>query len=190
MKFVALLAGVILLTVGLVAYSTIPNIHHIPVQTFQDIAQDRHVQVSSYSSAQTPENITIVPGKINSLLVNATVALDTGSLSSVQFKIFTRDKFQSCMMDSQPTGCLYNRPVSNGTISIPLNQTAIYYFGFDNTASNSSKTVTLSASVETTSVNTLVTKDGSWNLTGLGLSAIGLVVLLYGAVSRTIIPWE
>lgn len=190
MKFVALLAGVILLAVGLVAYLTIPNTHNIPVETFHNIVHDKDIQVSSYSSTQTPENVTIVVGKSNNLLVNATVALGNGGLSSVQLKIFSRDKFQSCMLDSQPTGCLYDRPVSNGTITIPLNQTTIYYFGFDNTSSNSSKTVTLSASVETMSINTLVTKDGSWNLTGLGISAIGLVIMLYGAVSRTIIPWE
>ena len=175
---------------GLVAYSTIPNVHTVPVQSMTNIVHEKGIHVSSYSSTQTPENVTVATGKTNQLLVNLTVSLDSGGLSSTQFKLFTNDKFQNCMLDSQPGSCIYDRPVSNATLSIPLNASTTYYFGFDNTSSNSSKTILLSAALHTTSMNNVVARDGEWNMGGLGLSAIGLVVMLYGAVSRTIIPWE
>jgi len=154
------------------------------------VVQEKEIHVSSYSSTQTPENVTVATGKTNQLLVNLTVSLDSGGLSTTQFKLFTNDKFQNCMLDSQPSACVYDRPVSNATLAIPMNASTTYYFGFDNTASNSSKTIWLSASLHTTSMTSIVARDGEWNEGGLGLSAIGLVVMLYGAVSRTVIPWE
>ena len=190
MKFILVVTGVILLIAGLVAYSTIPAVHTVPVRSTTGIVQDKNIHVSSYSSTQTPENITVANGKTNQLQVNLTVSLDTGGLSSTQFKLFTNDKFQDCMLDSQSSACLYDRPVSNSTLVIPLNASTVYYFGFDNTPSNSSKTVILSASLHTISVSSYVSRDGGWNVGGLGLSAIGLVVMLYGVASRTVIPWE
>lgn len=189
-KFILVLTGIILLIGGLVAYATIPNVHTVPVQSNTNIVQDKDIHVSSYSSSQTPENVTVATGKTNQLEVNLTVSLDTGSLSSTQFKLFTNDKFQDCMLDSQPSACLYDRPVSNSTLVIPLNASTVYYFGFDNSSSNSSKHVVLSASLHTTSMRSYIARDGGWNAGSLGLSAIGLIVMLYGVASRTVIPWE
>ena len=182
--------GTLLLVGGLAAYSAIPNFHTVPLQSTQTLFHGKDIHVSSNSSAQTPIAVTIQPGKKNDLHVNVTVTLDSGVPASAQLKIFTKDSFQSCMSDSQPSGCLFNRQVSNNTLTIPLNASATYYFGVDNNPSNSPKIVLLSADLLTSSTNTLVARDGSWNLAGLGLSALGLVVMLYGAASKTIIPWE
>lgn len=160
------------------------------MQSSVSVVQDKDVHVSSFSSTQTPENVTVATGKTNQLEVNLTVSLDNGGLSSTQFKLFTNDKFQDCMLDSQSSACLYDKPVSNATLVIPVNASTVYYFGFDNTSSNSSKTVILSASVHTTSISSYISRDGGWNVGGLGLSAIGLIVMLYGVASRTVIPWE
>ncbi|HVH14465.1 MAG TPA: hypothetical protein VNA15_01945, partial [Candidatus Angelobacter sp.] len=145
---------------------------------------------SSASFSETPENVTLFQGKENDLVANLTVSTLSGTLSSVQFKLFPDGAFQSCMLSSQPRGCLVNQTVSNSTIRIPLNASTIYYFGFDNTGSSNSKQVLLSASLVGSSVSMLVGRDGGLNFAGLGMSLIGLLVTLYGVFAKTVIPWE
>jgi len=36
----------------------------------------------------------------------------------------------------------------------------------------------------------LIARDGSANTVGLGLGALGLVVVIYGYSRKSIIPWE
>ena len=175
---------------GLLAYSMIPNIHLVPLQSAQTIVNPKPIAVSSASLSETPQNVTLFPGKENDLLVNLTVSTQTGSPSSVQFKLFPEGAFQSCMLSSQPRGCLVNQGVSNATLRIPLNASTTYYFGFDNSGSSSPKQIMLSVSLVGSSVNTIVARDGGLNFAGLGMSLIGLLVALYGVFAKTVIPWE
>jgi len=190
MKFVLVVGGAFLLITGLLAYSMIPNIHLVPLQSAQTIVNPKPIAVSSASLSETPQNVTLFPGKENDLLVNLTVSTQTGSPSSVQFKLFPEGAFQSCMLSSQPRGCLVNQGVSNATLRIPLNASTTYYFGFDNSGSSSPKQIMLSVSLVGSSVNTIVARDGGLNFAGLGMSLIGLLVALYGVFAKTVIPWE
>ena len=190
MKFGPVLGGVLLLVIGLLAYSMIPNFHTVPLQSTQTVVNPQPVSVSSASLSEIPKNVTLFLGRHNDLLVNLTVSTQSGVPSSIQFKLFPEGAFQSCMLSSQTRGCLVNQTVSNSTIRIPLNASTTYYFGFDNSGSNNSKQVLLSASLIGSSVNTLVARDGGLNFAGLGLSLIGLLVTLYGAFAKTVIPWE
>ncbi len=191
MKFTLLLTGIVLLIIGLLGYSLIPNIHTIPVQTNRSVIDQKAISIDSFSLLETPRNVTITPGRQNELRINITVSLETGEPSSLQFKLFTKDRSENCMSVDQPSGCLINRSVSNATtFTLPMNASNTYYFGFDNTGSSSTKKVIYSASLFANSVQTIVTKDGSLNFLGLGLGAIGLLVALYGASRKTVIPWE
>jgi hypothetical protein len=190
MKFSIVVGGAFLLVVGLLAYSMIPNFHMVPLQSAQNIVSPRPISVSSASLSETPQNVTLFVGRENVLLVNLTVSTQTGGLSSVQFKLFPEGAFQSCMLSSQPRGCLVNQTVSNSTVRIPVNASTTYYFGFDNSGSSSSKQVLLSATLIGSSVNTLVARDGELNFAGLGMSLIGLLVTIYGVFAKTVIPWE
>jgi hypothetical protein len=190
MKFGLVVGGAFLLIAGLLAYSMIPNLHLIPVQSRQIVVNQKPISVSSASLSETPENVTLFPGRANDLLVNLTVSTQPGIQSSIQFKLFPEGAFQSCMFSSQPRGCLVNQVVSNSALRIPLNASTTYYFGFDNSGSINSKQVTLSATLIASSVSTLVARDGGLNFAGLGMSLMGLLVTLYGVFAKTVIPWE
>ncbi len=191
MKFTIVLTGIVLLIVGLLAYSSIPNIHNVPIQTSLSVIAPTAISVDAgFLSETPPENVSILPGKQNEFRINITVSLATGEPSSIQFKLFTKDRSPYCMSGDQPSGCLVNRSVSNETLRVPLNASNTYYLAFDNTGSASPKKVILSASLFTSSVQTIVTKDGSFNFAGLGLGALGFLVVLYGASRKAVIPWE
>jgi hypothetical protein len=190
LKFVAVLAGVTLLVIGLLAYSMIPNIHIIPVQSSLKLAGPTPIVVSPNVQSETPQNVTILPGKNNQILVNLTVSTSAGNLSSIQFKFFTEPEFGNCMRETNPTGCLVDENVSNQTIAIPLNASTTYYFGFENKDPSNTKTVLLSASLFATSVNRVVARDGELNFAALILGGFGLLVVVYGVAAKTVIPWE
>jgi hypothetical protein len=190
MKFGLVVGGAFLLVIGLLAYSMIPNFHTVPLQSAQMVVNPKPISVSSASLSETPENVTLFPGKKNDLLVNLTVSTQSGAPSSIQFKLFPEGAFQSCMLSSSQRGCIVSQTVSNSTLRIPLNASMTYYFGFDNSGSDNSKQVLLSATLIGSSVNTLVARDGGLNFAGLGMSLIGLLVTLYGVFAKTVIPWE
>ena len=191
MRFTFVLTGIILLIVGLLAYATIPSIHKIPVETSQNIVGHKAVPVGpGYLSETPPENVTAFLGKQNELRVSVTVYLEGGGLSTIRLKLCTEDKAQYCLFAEQPTNCLVNKIVSNETFAVPVNASNTYRLGFDNAGSTNSKNVTFSLSLYGNSVQTIVAKDGSFNLVGLGLGAIGFLVALYGASRKTVIPWE
>ena len=189
MKFTVILIGIILLIVGVLAYSSIPNIHNIPVQASQTISSPQTIQLNPGYLAEKPENISVFPDKQNQLRVNITVTLESGELSSVQFKLFA-DNGQNCISNDQRGGCLVNQNVSNETLTIPLNASSTYYFVFDNTGSDTPKRVLFSSSLHGTSFKTIVSNDGSINFVGIGVGAAGLLVALYGVSRKTVIPWE
>ena len=190
MKFGLVFGGAFLLVAGLLAYSMIPNLHTVPLQSAQMVVGPKSIPVSSASLSETPENVTLSQGRENEFLVNLTVSTQSGIPSSIQFKLFPEGAFQSCMLNAEQRGCLVNQTVSNSSIRIPLNVSTTYYFGFDNRGSNSSKQVLVSATLVASSVSTLVTRDGGLNFAGLGMSLIGLLVTLYGLFAKTVIPWE
>jgi hypothetical protein len=197
MRFTFVLTGIVLLIVGLLAYATIPTIHKIPVETSQNIAGPKAVPVEPGFLAETPpENVTIFPDKQNelrinmTLRINITVSLQNGELSTIRFKLYTKDRAQYCLPTDQPTGCLINKTVSNETFIVPVNSSNTYRLAFDNAGSTSPKNVTFSIFLFGNSVQTIVTKDGSFNFVGLGLGAIGFLVAMYGASRKTVIPWE
>ncbi|GEM_PF-3125254 len=190
MKFIAVLVGVTLLIAGILAYSTIPNIHTIPVQSYLAIAGPEPIVVNPNSQSETPQNVTVLSGKDNEMILNLTVSTGSGSPSSIQFKLFTEPELGNCMRETNPTGCIVDASVSNETISIPVNASTTYYFGFDNKDSSSPKTVLLSASLLATSVDKVVTRDGELNFAALAVGGFGLIVALYGVAAKTVIPWE
>src|SRR6266566_1290150 len=190
MKFGLVVGGAFLLIVGLLFYSMIPNLHMVQVKSAQMVVSPTPIPVSSKFLSATPENVTIFPGKENDLLVNITVFTQSGEPSSIKFKLFGEDSFQSCIVSSQQSACLVDQNVSNSTLRIPLNASTTYYFGLDNRDSSSPKQVLLSATLVASSVSTMVARDGGMNFAGLGMSMIGLLVTLYGVFAKTVIPWE
>jgi hypothetical protein len=182
--------------IGLIAYATVPNLHEVATKSQQTVTGPVNIPVGPNSESETAENVTIVPGRTNELVVNLTVSLSNRTPSTVEFKFFAASELGSCMKQTNPSGCLVDTNVTNQTIRVPLNPSTTspngpttYYFGFANKDS-SSKTVTVSASLSTSSVQTLAARDGSLNFAALGLSVFGLLVAVYGVAARTVIQWE
>jgi hypothetical protein len=196
LKFIILLVGISLILVGLLAYAIVPNLHLVPMSSNQLVTSPASIPVGPGSESETPQNLTLVVGKSNELVVNLTVTQATGTLSSIEFKFFAAHELGSCMQQTSPTGCLIDTTVSNQTIRIRLsasptspNTPATYYFGFSNRDANS-KIVAISASLTTSSIETITARDGYLNFAALGLSALGLLVAVYGVAARTVIPWD
>lgn len=196
MKFVIFLAGISLILIGTLAYTTITNQHQTVTDFKQNLTGALNIPVGPGSESETPENVTLVPGRITKLVVNLTVSLESGTLSSVQFKIFTAQNFGTCMQQADANGCLVDMTVSNQTVVVPLNSSLAHangattlYFGFTNREANS-KTVALSATLQASKVEITSARDGNMNLAALGIAGIGLLLTLYGVAAKAVIPWE
>jgi len=185
MQFKLVILGVVLLVVGLAAYSSIPNVHRTPVLTTQSIMAE-NLSIIAGSSVTVPRNITILQGKQNELRVNITVTAQSGEPATLRFHIFLRNNSTSCST-TQPKSFLVSQ---NASLLVPMNSTGTYCFIFDNLDYPASKAASVSAFLDTRSEQVLVAKDGGANTAGLGLGAFGVLVLLYGATRKTVIPWE
>ena len=188
MQFRLVLLGVVLLIVGLVAYSSIPNVHRTSVLTTQSIMAE-NLSVMAQRSEVILKNITVFQGGQNDLRINITVTAQSGELATLRFQVFPRNNSMSCST-TQPTSFLVSQEVSNETLLVPMNSTGTYCFIFDNEDYPSNKTVSVSAFLDTRSEQVLVAKDGGANTAGLGLGAFGFLVLVYGGTRKTVIPWE
>jgi hypothetical protein len=180
----------VLLAIGLAAYSMIPNTRTLVVPTSQQILGPSSLEVNSASSSDTPTRIAPLPGQANEFQVNITALAQSGIQSSVRLKVFANDSYQSCAGTSQGSGCLFNRVVSNETIRMSLNSFATYHFVLDNTDSSVPKRVVLSVSLVGTKLQTTSAQDGGVNFAGLGVGVFGFLVAVYGASRKTVIPWE
>src|SRR5258708_7246670 len=145
MKFALVVGGAFLLILGLLAYSMIPNFHIVPLESTQMVVSLKPIPVSSASLSETPENVTLFPGKENSLVVNMTVSTQTRAPSSILFRTLCVGGFQSSMRIAGQRGCLVTKSVSNSTIRVSLNASTTYYFGFNKRGSGSSEQRLLSA---------------------------------------------
>ncbi|HEY4822846.1 MAG TPA: hypothetical protein VIH83_04075, partial [Candidatus Bathyarchaeia archaeon] len=114
MQFKLVILGVVLLVVGLAAYSSIPNVHRTPVLTTQSIMAE-NLSIIAGSSVTVPKNITIPQGKQNELRVNITVTAQSGELATLKFQVFPRNNSMSCST-TQPTSFLVSQEVSNETL--------------------------------------------------------------------------
>src|SRR6266571_112538 len=123
MKFTVVLLGIVLLICGLLAYSIIPNIHTIPVQSSLALARPLPIVVRPNFQAETQQNITVFPVRNNDIIINVTVSSDSESPSSINFKLYTGPQQSNCTNATNPSGCLVNKNVSNETIRVPVTAT-------------------------------------------------------------------
>lgn len=189
MEFKLVALGAILLLVGLLTYTSIPNIHRTPLLTSQTILGPESIPVPSQGSVEIPRNMTVRLVNQTQLKVNVTITTQTGGLSFLRLQVFPKNETRACS-NTQPVSFLLNQDVSNHSLSVPVKISGSYCFVFNNENSRIAKTVSIVASLLTASEEIRVSKDGSVNLAGLGLGAFGFLVVLYGASRKTIIPWE
>src|SRR5207249_11683709 len=108
MKFTAVLLGAVLVIGGLLAYSVIPNVHTIPVQSSLLLASPLPIVVRPGFHSETQQNITLLPDRSSEMTINVTASLDSGRPSSINFKLFTRPQMSLCTNETHPSGSLVN----------------------------------------------------------------------------------
>jgi len=139
---------------------------------------------------EQPKNITAFSGMNNELRANVTVSEPGVGASNIRFELLAMNNSQTCSPSPRPPTVLVDQTVANKSFNIPLKASGTYCFVFDNQGSQSSKTVNISARVLGSTEKVLIARDGSANTVGLGLGALGLVVVIYGYSRKSIIPWE
>jgi len=126
----------------------------------------------------------------NELRANVTVFESGAGASTIHFELLAMNDSQTCSPSSHPPTVLVDQTVGNKSFNIPLRAAGTYCFVFDNQGPQPSKTVNISARVLGSTEKVLIARDGSANTVGLGLGALGLVVVIYGYSRKSIIPWE
>ena len=121
--------------------------------------------------------------------MNLTIISTPGQSNTLLFQVFHNNETRSCP-DTTQRSYLFNREVTNGSFQAPISDSGKYCFVFDNEASTGAKTIMLTSSVSSNFDQVQVSNDGEMNLAGLVAGAFGLLVLIAGAMKKTIIPWE
>jgi hypothetical protein len=177
--------------VGLVTYASIPTVHTSPVFDEQNVWVENGFPIQANSRVEQPRNVSGFSGMNNEFQANVTVSEPGIGLSVIRFELLAMNNSRSCSAYPRLPTILVNQTVTNsGSFNFPLRTVGTYCFVFDNQGSQSSKTVNISARVSGNTEKVLIARDGTANNAGLGLGALGLLVVLYGYSRRTIIPWE
>ena len=191
MRLLPVLIGLLTLTMGFAIYFSIPNIHNTQTTSARDLAGPKQEVVPGGVILARPLNVTIDGSGNPRMAVNVTVKPTSGEgLAQLDIRISNAANKNSCVIAEPPTGCIYEKRVSNATIGIPLNSSGAYYFVLDNTSSSQEKLVSYTVSIKRDVTDEYVTHDGPPNWFGLSLGGVGTLAVVYGLTRKTIIPWE
>ena len=183
--------GLLMLTLGLVIYSSIPNIHNTQTISARELSGPKQEVVPGGVVLTRPLNVTLDVGGNPRMIVNVTVKPTSGEgLSQLDIRISNKANKNSCVSAEPPSDCLYEKTVSNASIEVPLNTSGSYYFVLDNTPSSQEKIVSYAISIKLDMTGEYATHDGPANWLGLSLGAIGTLGVVYGLSRKTIVPWE
>jgi len=191
MRLLHVLIGLLILTMGFAVYFFVPNIHDTQTISTRDLSGPKQEVVPGGVVLTRPLNVTIDESGNPRMVVNVTVKPRSGEgLSQLDIRISNAANKNSCVIAEPPSGCIYEKPVSNSTIEVPLKSSGSYYFVLDNTPSPEEKLVSYTVSVRRDVTGEYVTHDGPANWLGLSLGGVGTLVVVYGLTRKTIIPWE
>ncbi len=189
MQFKLVLLGAILLAAGLIAYSSIPNVHRTLILQTLPLPSSEPVQVLAGGLVETTDNLALVSGRQNYLQVNLTVISSPGQGSPILFQVFLKNQTGSCL-DTKQHSYLLNQEVSNRSLQAPIFNPGQYCFVFDNEGLNSSKTILFETSIRASMEQVQITNDGEMNIIGLVAGGLGFLILVAGFLKKTVIPWE
>ncbi|SRR5208282_3356744 len=111
----------------------------------------------------------------------------TNSSSDVQFLVFDNTNYQNWSAGQQSSFIFSGDQQGHSNFTFNTNNAGVYHFVFDNRASLFKKYVTLSVSYN--EVSTSRQPDPRTPYVGWGLSAVGLILLVYGLVRKPPISW-
>ena len=189
MQFKLVIFGAILLTAGLLAYATIPNVHTISILQTLPLPASDPIPIPARGLVEIVQNVSLVAGRQNTLIINLTISSAPGQPPAVLFQVFQKNQTRSCL-ETRQQSYLVNQEVSNGTFQAPISRSGPYCFVFDNEGSIGAKTILITTSINSSFEQVKVTNDGEMNLMGLVAGALGFLVVFAGFMKKTVIPWE
>ncbi len=189
MQFKLVLCGVVLLAAGLIAYSSIPNVHRTLILQTVPLPSVEPIQIPAGGLVEISHNLSFVSGRQNNLLINLTVISSPGDRGVILFRVFQKNQIVSCQ-DTKQQSYVVNQDVANQSLRAPVVSPGPYCFAFDNYGSRGAKTVLMATSISSSFEQVSVANDGEMNLMGLGTGALGFLVVIAGFFRKTVIPWE
>src|SRR6266540_26751 len=146
MQFKLVLCGVVLLAAGLIAYSSIPNVHRTSILQTVPLPSVEPIQVPAGGLVEISDNLSFVSGRQNNLLINLTVISSPGDRAVILFQVFQKNQTVSCK-DTRQQSYVVNQDASNQSLRAPVANPGPYCFAFDNDGSLTAKTVLMVTSV-------------------------------------------
>ena len=189
MRFKLVLLGAILLSGGLIAYTTIPNVHTTPILQTLPLPTSDPFQIPAGSVLEVPQNLSVVTTRHNILMMNLTIVSAPGHFSSLLFQVFQKNETRSCSNTTQ-RAYIFNQEVTNGSFRASIVSSGQYCFVFDNGNSIGAKTILLATAIRSNFEQIQVANDGEMNFVGLVAGALGFLILVAGFMKKTVIPWE
>ncbi len=189
MQFKLVLLGALLLSGGLIAYMTIPNVHTTPILQTLPLPTSDPFQIPARSVLEVPQNLSVVTTRHNTLLINLTIISAPGQSSSLLFQVFQKNETRSCPNTTE-RAYIFNQEVTNGSFRASIPGSGQYCFVFDNGSSIGAKTILLATAIRSNFERIQIANDGEMNLVGLVAGALGFLILVAGLMKKTVIPWE
>lgn len=189
MQFKLVVLGAFLLSGGLIAYTTIPNVHTTPILQTLPLPTSDPFQIPAGSVLEVPQNLSVVTTRHNTLLMNLTIFSAPGQSSSLLFQVFQKNETRSCP-NTYERAYIFNQEVTNGSFRASIPSSGQYCFVFDNGSSIGAKTILLATAISSNFERIQVANDGEMNFVGLVAGALGFLILVAGFMKKTVIPWE
>lgn len=189
MQFKLVLLGTLLLSGGLIAYTTIPNVHTTQILQTLPLPSSDPFQIPAGSILEVQQNLSVVNNRQNTLVMNLTIVSSPGQSSALLFQVFQRNETRSCPNTTEHS-YIFNQEVTNGSFRASIPSSGQYCFVFDNDNSIGAKTIMLATAISSSFEQIQVANDGEMNIVGLVAGALGFLVLVAGLMRKTVIPWE
>jgi hypothetical protein len=168
------LIGAILLVAGILLLTVVGQYITVEVQVVQRHDVESHAE---FLVGDVTDRSYSLPAGVSVFGTLDVTQAPTNSPSDVQFRVFDSTNYQMFSGDEQ----------GNSNFTFNTNNSGVYHFVFNNTASLFKKYVTLSVSYN--EISTSRQPDPRTPYVGWGLSAFGLILLVYGLVRKPPIPW-
>lgn len=178
------LAGVILLLAGVLLLTVAGPYITVEVQVVQ--RHDVETQADFLVGDVTDRPYSL-PATVSVFGTIDVTQAPTNQSGNVQFLVFDASNYQSWAAGQQSSYIFSADQQGHSNFTFTTTNSGVYHFVFDNRASLYKKYVTLSVSYN--EVSTSRQPDPRTPYAGWGLSAVGLILLVYGLVRKPPIPW-
>jgi len=178
------LIGALLLVTGILLLTVVGQYITVEVQVVQRHDVESHAEF--LFGDVTDRNYSLPAGVSVFGTLDVTQA-PTNRSSDVEFLVFDSTNYQNWAA-GQPSSYIFSGDQQgNSNFTFSTDHRGVYYFVFDDRASLFKKYVTFSVSYN--DVLTGRQPDPRVPYVGWGLSAVGLILLVYGLVRKPSIPW-